>query len=177
MIEKENDKYSSPVINNAKNEKYRKKLKILLRLIFEIKNKKSKDFQKAVKKYKNDENYEFNYPLIERNFLYKAVQEINKELKKNKEEFLIDFTSILHNFFQDELMLYWRLNGYITEDETLGINLVNEDFNLLNAIITEYTNDKEFIPFIKKLETDSTVIYIDAYSKHTVIVNFNQYIQ
>ena len=109
--------------------------------------------------------------------MYKAVQEINKELKKNKEEFLIDFTSILHNFFQDELMLYWRLKGYITEDETLGINLVNEDFNLLNAIITEYTNDKEFIPFIKKLETDSTVIYIDAYSKHTVIVNFNQYIQ
>ena len=34
-------------------------------------------------------------------------------------------------------MLYWRLNGYINEDEILGINLVNEDFNVLNAMITE----------------------------------------
>ena len=60
-------------------------------------------------------------------------------------------------------MLYWRLKGYITEDETLGIYLVNEAFDHLNAIITEYKNDKKFIPFVKKLETDSTVIYMDAY--------------
>ena len=46
-------------------------------------------------------------------------------------------------------MLYWRLNGYITEDEILGINLVNEDFDHLNAIITEYTNDKKFIHLLK----------------------------
>ena len=60
-------------------------------------------------------------------------------------------------------MPYWRLNVYITEDDILGINLVNEDFDHLNAIITEYTNDKKFIPFVKKVETNSTVIYIDAY--------------
>ena len=60
-------------------------------------------------------------------------------------------------------MLYWRLKGYITEDERLGIYLLNEAFDHLNAIITEYKNDKKFIPFVKKLETDSTVIYIDAY--------------
>ena len=60
-------------------------------------------------------------------------------------------------------MLYWRLKGYITEDETLVIYLVNEAFDHLNAIITEYKNDKKFIPFVKKLETDSTVIYMDAY--------------
>ena len=69
-------------------------------------------------------------------------------------------------------MLYQRLSSYLTKDEILGIKLVNQDFNFLNAIITEYTNDKEFIPFVQKLETDSTVIYIDAYSKHTVIVFF-----
>ena len=163
MIEKEKNKYSSPITNNAKNEKFREKLKTLLPLIFEINNKKSKDFQKAVKKFKNDENYEFNHPLIERHFLYKAVQEINKKLTKNKEEFLLDFTSRLHKLFEDEFMLYWRLNGYITEDEILGINLVNEDFDHLNAIITEYTNDKKFIPFVKKIKTDLTVKYIDVY--------------
>ena len=106
MIEKEKNKYSSPITNNAKNEKFREKLKTLLPLIFEINNKKSKDFQKAVKKFKNDENYEFNHPLIERHFLYKAVQEINNELTKHKEEFLLDFTSRLHKIFKDELMLY-----------------------------------------------------------------------
>ena len=97
MIEKENNKYWSPIINNAKNEKFREKLKNLPPLIFEIKNKKSKDFQKAVKKL--DENYEFNHPLIERHFLYKALQEINKELTKIKKIFylilLVDYVKFL----------------------------------------------------------------------------------
>ena len=52
--------------------------------------------------------------------MYKAAQEINKKLTKNREEFLLDFTTRLHNFFKDELMLYWRLNKYINEDEILG---------------------------------------------------------
>ena len=97
MIEKENNKYWSSIINNAKNEKFREKLKNLPPLIFEIKNKKSKDFQKAVKKL--DENYEFNHPLIERHFLYKALQEINKELTKIKKIFhlilLVDYIKFL----------------------------------------------------------------------------------
>ena len=95
--------------------------------------------------------------------MYKAAQQINKELTKNKEEFLLDFTSRLQKFFDDELMLYWRLNGYINEDEILGINLVNKDFDQLNTIITEYTNDKKIIPFVKKQGTHSTAKYIDAY--------------
>ena len=91
------------------------------------------------------------------------MQEINEELTRNKEGFLLDFTSKLHKIFEDELMLYWKLNGYITEDEILGINLVNEDFDILNAIITEHTNDKKSIPFVEKLRTDLTVIYVDVY--------------
>ena len=46
-----------------------------------------------------------------------------------------------------------RLKGYITEDEILGIYLVNETFDHLNAIINdkELTKkiDKKFIPFVK----------------------------
>ena len=60
-------------------------------------------------------------------------------------------------------MLYWKLNGYITEDKMLGINLVNEDFDILNAIITEHANDKKIIPFVEKLKIDLAVIYIDVY--------------
>ena len=125
--------------------------------------KKVKIFKKQLKKIKNDENYKFYHPLIERHFLYKAVQEINEESAKNKKGFLLDFTSRLHKIFEDEIMLYWKLIGCITEDEILGINLVNEDSDILNAIITEHTNDKKFIPFVKKLKTDLIVIYIDVY--------------
>ena len=125
--------------------------------------KKVRIFKNQLKKIKNDENYKFYHPLIERHFLYKAVQEINEESTKNKKGFLLDFTSRLHKIFEDEIMLYWKLSGCITEDEILGINLVNEDFDILNAIITEHTNDKKFIPYVKKLKTDLAVIYIDVY--------------
>ena len=162
-MEKETNKQSTIIINNSKNEKFREKLKHLLPLIFETRSKKSKDFHKAVKQFKNDANYEFYHPLIERQFLYKAVHKINKELTKNKEGSLLDFTSRLHKFFENEFMLYWKLNRYITEDEILGINLINEDFDFLNAIITEHANDKKIIPFFKKLKIDLAVIDIDVY--------------
>ena len=92
MIEKKNNNHL-PIINDTKNGKFRKKLKHIASLIIEIENKKSEDFEKAVKKFKSDENYDFKNILIERQFLFKAVQEVNEELTKNKEGFLIDFTS------------------------------------------------------------------------------------
>ena len=55
MIEKENNEYPEPIINNVKNEKFREKLKNLLPLIFEIKNKKveiSKNQSKSLKMMK-----------------------------------------------------------------------------------------------------------------------------
>ena len=76
---------------------------------------------------------------------------------------MLDFTSRLHKIFEDELMLYWKLNGYITEDELLGINLTNKDFDILNVIINEHANDKKVILFVEKLKIDLAVIYIDVY--------------
>ena len=55
------------------------------------------------------------------------------------------------------------MEGYITEDEVLGINLVDKDFYCLDQVIKQNTDDKEFIPYVKKLNTDLPVIYIDAY--------------
>ena len=54
-----------------------KKIKEIAPLVTKIKEKKSKNFQKAVKKFKNDENYEFNHLLIERHFFFKAFKEVN----------------------------------------------------------------------------------------------------
>ena len=59
MIEKENKKYQTIIINDTKNENLREKFKNILPLFTENKNKKSKDFEKAIKKLKNDKDYEF----------------------------------------------------------------------------------------------------------------------
>ena len=163
MVENENNKHPTIIINNAKNEMFREKMKEITPLIDKIRKQKSKNFQKAVKKFKNDENYEFNKTLIERHFLFKAVQEVNEQLTKNKEGFLVDFSSKLHEFFNQQLLLYWRMEEFITEDEILGINLVDEDFYSLGQVIKQNTDDKEFIPSVKKLQTDLPVIYLNAY--------------
>ena len=46
MIKNENNKYSSIIINDAKNEKFGEKIKNILPFITEIKNKKSKNLKK-----------------------------------------------------------------------------------------------------------------------------------
>ena len=81
-MKKEDTKHSNIILNNPENERFREKLKEIAPLIIEIKNKKSKNFQKTVQKFKNDENYEFNHPLIERHFLFKALNK-NILLTKN----------------------------------------------------------------------------------------------
>ena len=53
-------------------------------------------------------------------------------------------------------------NGYINKDEILVINLVNKDFSCLDHVIKQHTNDKRFIPWIEKLETDLPVVYINV---------------
>ena len=45
-------------------------------------------------------------------------------------------------------MFHWWMNWYITEDEVLGINLVDEDYYYLDLVIKQNPKDKEFIPFV-----------------------------
>ena len=78
-----------------------KKIKEIAPPVTKIKEKKSKNFQKAVKKFKNDENYEFIHLLIERHLICKALKEVNLILTKNNEGFLIDFSSKFHNFLEN----------------------------------------------------------------------------
>ena len=139
-----------------------KKIEVIAPFVTKIKKWKNKNFQKAVKKFKNDENYDFNHPLIERHFLFKAVQEVNEHLTKNNKGFLIDFSSRFYEFLKQQLMFYWRMEGYIHEDEIIGINLAGKDFYYLVQVIKQNTDDKEFIPWVEKLETNLPVIYIDV---------------
>ena len=132
-------------------------------MINEIKDKKIKDFEESVKTFKNDENYEFKNLLLERYFFFKAVQEINEELTRNKEGFSVDFTNELRTFFDEQTLFYWEEKGYFNYDNSrLYVNLAKEDLYYLDLVIKEHTKDKEFISNFKKLETNLSVLYIGA---------------
>ena len=160
-MEKENNIQPNIIINNAKNDKFREKIKEIAPLATKIKKEESKNFQKLVKKFKNDENYEFNHLLIDKHFFFKALQEVNEILAKNNEGFLIDFSSKFHIFFGQQLMFYWKMEGYFNEDGILDKNLVLKDFYYLDQVTKQHTNDKEFIPWIEKLKTVLPIIYIE----------------
>ena len=78
-----------------------KKIKEKHLLSLKLKKKKVKTSKKQLKKFKNDENYEFIHLLIERHLICKALKEVNLILTKNNEGFLIDFSSKFHNFLEN----------------------------------------------------------------------------
>ena len=150
-------------VKDIANENLKEKFKKILPLIKEISDKKANDFQKSVKKFKNDENYEYKQILIERHFLFRAIQEINEELTKNKEGFLIDLGDMVRDLFDDQTLFYWEGKGYFDFDtNTLNINSANEDLYYLDLVIKEHTKDKELISHLKKLETNLPVLYVSA---------------
>ena len=150
-------------VKDIANENLKEKFKKILPLIKEISDKKANDFQKSVKKFKNDENYEYKQILIERHFLFRAIQEINEELTKNKEGFLIDLGNVVRDFFDDQTLFYWEEKEYFDFDtNTLNINSANEDLYYLDLVIKEHTKDKELVSHLKKLETNLPVLYVSA---------------
>ena len=101
--------------------------------------------------------------MIERDFLFRAIQDINEDLTRNKEGFLIDLGDMVRYFFDKQTLFYWEEKGYFDFDtNTLNINLVNEDLYYLDLVIKEHTKDKELISHLKKLETNIPVLYVSA---------------
>ena len=68
MTETKNNKCLCIPVNYIEDKNLKEKFKKILPLIEEITNRRSNDFKKSVKKFKNDENYEFRHALIERHF-------------------------------------------------------------------------------------------------------------
>ena len=58
-------------------------------------------------------------------------------------------------------MLYRKWKGFYNENGDLDEDAVNEEFNYIEQVIKQHTNDEEFIPWIKKLETNLPTSYID----------------
>ena len=161
MNEAAKNKSLSYITNNAEDEKTREKLKNIPLSVFENRNKKCEDFQKAVKKFKNDQKCQFIHPLIQRHFLFKDIQELNEKVIKEKEGYLIDFTDRIYEYLNNQTMLYWKMGGYYTEVGVLDENLVNKDFYCLDQVIKQNTNYEKFIQWIEKIETNLPVSYIE----------------
>ena len=139
-------------VKNIENEKLKEKFEKILPLIREISDKKANDFQKSVKKFQNDENYEFKNILVERHFLLRAIQEINEELTKNKEGFLIDLGDLVKDFFDDQTIFYWEGKGYYDFDtNTLNINSASKDLHYLDLVIEENKKDKVLVSHLAEI--------------------------
>ena len=82
--------------------------------------------------------------------MFKAVQEINKELTKNKEGFFLDFVDEAYNIFEEQTLLYQEEKEcYSYEDETFNKNAINENFYYLDSLIKKHTKDKKLITHFK----------------------------
>ena len=103
MNEADRNNFLTYITNNAKDEETRGKLKYFF-LLLKIGIKTAKTFKNQLKNL-NDENYKFIHPLMERHFLFKAVQELNKEVVKNKEGVLVDFTDRIYEYFRRNVIL------------------------------------------------------------------------
>ena len=103
MNEPDRNNFLTYITNNAKDEETREKLKYFF-LLLKIGIKTAKTFKNQLKNL-NDENYKFIHPLMERHFLFKAVQELNKEVVKNKEGVLVDFTDRIYEYFRRNVIL------------------------------------------------------------------------
>ena len=55
-------------------------------------------------------------------------------------------------------------NNFIMKKGDSDENAVNEEFNYIEKVINQHTNDEEFIPLIKKLETNLPTSYIDIHT-------------
>ena len=113
MIEKKNHPPTT-LINDNKKKKLKEKLINILNLIDEISDEKINDFEESVKNFTNDKNYKLTNFLLERHFMFKAVQEINEKLTKKKERFLLDFVDEAYNVLDEQTLLYSEEKGFTT---------------------------------------------------------------
>lgn len=106
MDKKESNNQLKIDIKDSKDEKFKEKVNNTIKNIIKNREEKSENFIKSLRKYYNDENYEFKHLLIEGHFFFKVVCKLNDELFKNNEEFLFDYGEKLLKKFDVETSLY-----------------------------------------------------------------------
>ena len=68
----------------------------------------------------------------------------------------------MDKIFDHETHLYWDIRDFVTKGNVLLIDLVRTDVCYSDVVIKDNKNDKEFIPWIKKIKTDLPIIYRDC---------------
>ena len=111
-----NNKKSAIILTIANNERFKEKFKKYSLLFDKIREEKNKSFQISCKKFKNDENYEFNDKLIERHFFLKALQEVNELLAKNSEGFLFELSSQFYQILEQQLSYYFHSRNFYDDN-------------------------------------------------------------
>ena len=117
---RENVKHSLTFVDDIKNENLKAHLRSTPALIDEIKDKKNSEFEESCRKFRNDKDYKLANLLLKRNFLIKAVQEVNKELIKKKQIFTADFSYDSYFFFLKQTECYCKKEGYYNNNGTIS---------------------------------------------------------
>ena len=83
-----------------------------------------------------EHTYEINDPLLITHFLFKAVEEENNDLIKNKKPYRVDFGDDAGNHFIKETRAYWEIYNFYNDDGTLNHLELGRHMETLDLIIT-----------------------------------------
>ena len=95
-----------------------------------------------------------------RHFLFKAVEEVNDDLIKDNKPYRVDFGYDIGAFFLNETKSYWEKYDFYNDDGTISYLKLDKNMQVLDLLISEYTNDKELTLFPKELKTDLVVLFL-----------------
>ena len=123
-----------------------KNLEIIPNIIKDIRNKKINDFE-TVFRIAIDHTYEMKDLLLIRQFLFKAIEEVNNELIENNKPCRVDFGYDAGTHFLNETKTYWEKKKFYNNNGAL------DHFKLgRHTVISGYTNDDELILFLEELK-------------------------
>ena len=83
-----------------------------------------------------EHTYEINDPLLITHFLFKAVEEENNDLIKNKKPYRVDFGDDAGTHFIKETRTYWEIYNFYNDDGTLNHLELGRHMETLDLIIT-----------------------------------------
>ena len=160
---KDTTKYStypnSSTYEDIKNNYLFEEFSNLVNAIYNIRNKKIKDFVK-IYKIAIDHTYEIDDPLLIRHFLIETVEEINNDLIKNNKRYRVSFGYDILNHFLNEDDAYYKKNKCYNDDGTLNDYKLLERIEILNKIVRSCSFSNNIFLTIKNMENDLPVLYL-----------------
>ena len=124
-----------PTTDAIKYDQLRKELEIISEIIKDIRDKEINDIE-TIFRIPIDHTHEINDPLLITHFLFKAVEEENNDLIKNKKPYRVDFGDDAGTHFIKETRTYWEIYNFYNDDGTLNHLELGRHMETLDLIIT-----------------------------------------